>query len=228
MKYRGIVIVVEGQTEEEFVNVSLRPWFNSLGIYDVRAICIITSKTAKGGNSNYEKLKNDVTRYLKQEQDILVTSFVDFFRLPTNFPNYAEAKKITDVLKKVSFLEESLAKDINSARFIPYIQLHEFEALLFTDVRGFQNIPKVNESHLKQVLKIIENYPNPELINDSPQTAPSKRLEQIIPRYGKLKVLYGNNIIKDNSFSAILQKCPRFKNWIQTLARTIKPEINFD
>ena len=228
MMYRGIIIVVEGQTEEEFVNESLRPWLNTFGIYDFKAVCIRTSKTDKGGNSNYSKFKNDVLRYLKQENDILVTSFIDYFRLPTDFPQYAASQKLDDISSKVAFLEESIQKNINSDRFIPYIQLHEFEALLFTDVKGFRGLPKITEPQLSQIEKIIQDYPNPELINDSPQTAPSKRLEQIIPRYGKLKVLYGNYIILDNSFSAILEKCPRFKSWVQKLVQTLKPDAVFE
>ena len=197
-----------------------------MGIYDVRAICIRTSKTAKGGNTDYAKFKNDVVRYLKQEQDILVTSFIDFFRLPNKFPNYSEAQKINDVINKITFLEESLEKDISSDRFVAYIQLHEFEALLFTNIFGFTNIPKITPAQLGLIQKIINDYPNPEFINDNPQTAPSKRLERIVPRYDK--VLYGNYIALDNTFNEILIKCPRFKNWVQKLAQAIKPEIIFE
>ena len=204
----------------------MRPWLNTFGIYDVRAIRIRTSKTAKGGNSDYIKFRNDIVRYLNQERDILITSFIDFFRLPNEFPNYQEAQKINSVEERIVFLEESIRKDINSERFTPYIQLHEFEALLFTDIKGFENIPKITGKQLYEILTIMANYPNPELINDMPQTAPSKRLERIIPHYNK--VLHGNYIILDNTLAVTLAKCPRFKNWLQSLVISLNPDIIFE
>lgn len=121
MKYRSVIVVVEGQTEEEFVNESLRPWLNNQEIFDVRAIKIRTSRTSKGGNTDYAKFRNDVMKLLKHEQDIFVTSLIDFFRLPSQFPQYDAAQKIADVEKRVAFLENALAQDIASNRFLPYI-----------------------------------------------------------------------------------------------------------
>lgn len=215
MKYRSLIIIVEGQTEEEFVNESLRPWLSRQGIHDVRAIKIRTSQTSKGGNTDYAKFKNDVLRILKKESDVLVTSLIDYFRLPKQFPKQEEAKKIAVPEKRVKFLEESLASDIASKRFIPYIQLHEFESLLFVQMKGFEALPGITARQLADVQKIIENYPNPELINDNPQTAPSKRLLAAFPPFKK--VLHGNYIILENGFPALLEKCPRFRAWAEAL-----------
>ncbi len=55
---RAIYIICEGQTEEEFVNGILRPYFNSHQIYDVRPILMSTSKGHKGGGDvKYARLK---------------------------------------------------------------------------------------------------------------------------------------------------------------------------
>lgn len=215
MKYRCLIIIVEGQTEEEFVNESLRTWLNGRGIHDVRAIKIRTSQTGKGGNTDYAKFKNDVLRILKKESDVLITSLIDYFRLPNRFPKYEEAQKITLAEKRTSFLEQALMSDIASERFIPYIQLHEFEALLFADLKGFGALPGIAARQLSDIQEIIEKYPNPELINDSPQTAPSKRLLSIFPPFKK--VLHGNYIILENGFPALLEKCPRFRAWAENL-----------
>ncbi len=222
MKYRSLIIVVEGQTEEVFVNETLAPWLNSQGIFDIRAIKIRTSKTGKGGNVNFEHFKNTTENLLKQENDILVSSLIDFFRLPVKFPGFESSKKITSVEKRVEFLEYELAKTIDSERFIPYIQLHEFEALLFSKIEGFRIIPSIRQSEIDKISKVISDFPNPELINDNPETAPSKRLEKIITSYNK--VLFGNFIIAENGLSSIFERCPRFKIWVFNLVAKMKSE----
>lgn len=215
MKYRSLIIIVEGHAEEEFVNGSLRAWLGGQGIHDVRAIKIRTSQTSKGGNTDYAKFKNDVLRILKKESNVLVTSLIDYFRLPKRFPKQEEARKIASPEKRVAFLEESLSSDIASERFIPYIQLHEFEALLFADLKGFGALPGITARQLSDIQEIVGKYPNPELINDNPQTAPSKRLLTVFPPFKK--VLHGNYIILENGFPALLEKCPRFRAWAENL-----------
>lgn len=222
MKYRSLIIVVEGQTEEVFVNETLAPWLNTQGIFDTRAIKIRTSKTGKGGNSNFVHFKNTTENLLKRENDILVTSLIDFFRLPVKFPGFESAKKIANVEKRIEFLEHELAKNIDSERFIPYIQLHEFEALLFSKIDGFRIIPSIGQPEIDKISKIITDYPNPELINNNPETAPSKRLEKIIASYNK--VLFGNFIIAENGITSIFERCPRFKTWAINLVVQMKSE----
>ncbi len=130
---KRLFIVVEGQTEEEFVNELLSPYLNTFEIYDVRATKIATSKGHKGGFVNYQHLKNDVTKLLKQSgKDVIVTTFVDFFRLPTNVPNFTTISKKFTKKNSVYEFEKAIAKDIDDHRFVPYIQMHEFEALLFS------------------------------------------------------------------------------------------------
>src|SRR5580700_6239012 len=80
-KMRGVYIIVEGPTEEEFVNEVLRPYFNDFGIYDVRAILIQTSPGYKGGDLKFKRYRNNVDNILKAEPDVLITSLIDFFRL---------------------------------------------------------------------------------------------------------------------------------------------------
>ncbi|HOY07500.1 MAG TPA: DUF4276 family protein [Saprospiraceae bacterium] len=215
MNYSKLIIIVEGQTEEEFVNQSLRPWLNQKGIYDIRAIKIRTSSSVKGGNANYQKFKNEILRLLNQQKDVLITSFFDFFRLPTSFPGYDEMQRVLNVEHKITILETSMGEDINSERFVPYIQLHEFESLLFTKIHGFKSLPQLHASQIADLNAIIESYPNPELINNNPSTSPSKRILKIYPSYEK--VLHGNYILLENTFEAILLKCPRFSNWINIL-----------
>lgn len=208
-----LIIVVEGKTEEEFVNELLRPYFYSFGLYNVTAIKIQTSKGFKGGFVNYQHLKRDILRLL-HEPNTLVTTFVDYFRIPTNLPNYDNCIKLSQVGDRIVCLEASMKSDIGyQDRFIPYIQQHEFESLLFTKSESFSTY--YDSKIVSAIEKIAEQYDNPEDINDNPNTAPSKRLLSIITNYKK--VTDGNLIALETGIEQILAKCPRFCTWIEKL-----------
>lgn len=219
---RGIYVIVEGQTEEEFVRNTLAPFFASKGIHDVRGILVATSRGFKGGDLKYQRFKRTIERLLLSEKDILVTSLIDLYRLQSDFPEFQEARSITDPIKRVGFLESACAQDINHNRFIPYIQLHEFEGLVFAGKKGFNayftNLVPV--TNMKELHDTVDSYPNPELINDGAETAPSKRLLRLIPRYKK--PLFGNMLILENGFDALLGKCPRFTTWVNGLVDTYR------
>lgn len=209
---KRLYIVVEGQTEEEFVKDIIVPFFQQRGIY-VYPVIIHTSKGHKGGFVNYDHLRNDINRLLKsQGQDVIVSTFVDFFRCPV-LPEPDKWNNITNHLERVAEMEKAMKKDINDWRFYPYIQLHEFEALLFSSGKGFKKY--FDEKNSNEIQKIIDAYSNPEDINSTPEGAPSKRLLQIIPEYDK--VMYGNIIALEIGINTILEKCPRFRDWIDLL-----------
>ena len=138
---KRVYVIVEGQTEEEFVNEVLAPFFISHGILDVRAFQLETSPGFRGGAVSWQRLKLNVELLLKREQDIVLTTFIDFFRLSYSFPCYQEGQSIVDKVARTTFLEEAMADGIQDHRFIPYIQLHEFEALLFSGSAGFNYLP---------------------------------------------------------------------------------------
>lgn len=217
---RSIIIIVEGATEEEFVKGVLRDYFFAQGIADVRPIQIQTSRGHKGGLVDFGRFERDVQRYLKAEHDILVTSLIDYFRMPNDFPGYQAARQTTDAMQRVEYLEQALADKINHRRFIPYFQLHEFEGLLFSNIQGFTYLPNLSPQDVKKIQDIMGEYSNPELINDGSETVPSKRLLKIIPRYQKS--LDGPIIALENGIHSILHKCPRFRNWIALVIEKAK------
>jgi len=219
---RGIYIICEGPTEEEFVNSILRPYFNSYQIYDVRPILMSTSKGHKGGDVKYDRLKFNVDKLLKRETDILVTTFIDYFRLKNDFPKYEDAQAILNKIHKVDCLELALADAINNPRFIPYIQLHEFEGLLFAAKDGFEFLPDLKQANLDRLLLAVKEKENPEELNDGELTAPSKRLEQLIPGFDKNKPFYGGLIAEVNTINPVLDRCLRFKTWVETLIEKVK------
>lgn len=143
---RAIYIICKGPTEEEFVNKLLRPFFYNNHIFDVRPILMNTSKGQKGGDVKFDRLKYNVDKLLSREKDVLVTTFIDFFRLKTDFPNFEEAQQISNKIQRVDFLENALTIAINHPRFVPYIQLHEFEGLLFASKDGFEFLPDIKQA----------------------------------------------------------------------------------
>jgi len=215
---KRLYIIVEGQTEQEFVNSLIAPYLQRSGIYDVTPILIRTSKSGRGGFVNYQHLRNDICRLLKSaNDDFVVTMFVDFFRIP-EVPHRDEWENKANHLEQVSAMEQCIADDINDRRFIPYIQLHEFEALLFADNKGFESIFSKEESNKTQ--HIIDSFKNPEDINTTPSGAPSKRLLSIKENYDK--VIEGNLIALEIGIESILEKCPRFRAWIEGLINRCK------
>ena len=214
---KRLYIVVEGQTEEEFVKSLLAPHFQKENIY-VYPVIIHTSKGHKGGFVNYNHLKNDVNKLLhSQGNDVVVTTFVDYFRCP-DLPQKEQWEAIQNHAKQVEQMESVISADISDRRFIPYIQLHEFEALLFSAIDGFNEY--FDQNIVAQLQAIIDDFDNPEDINSSPENAPSKRILKIIQEYDK--VMYGNIVALEIGIIKILDKCPRFRNWVETLIQKCK------
>ena len=208
-------IVVEGQTEQSFVNEVLAPYLRNNGVYLIIPRLIRTSKTGRGGLVNYHHLHNTIKGLLSNPHDgnVVVSSFVDFFRIPNNMPGYDAAMKSGDDLQKVETLQQVLGDSIVDRRFIPYIQLHEFEALLFSNNNGFEYLWEDELS--SQTKNIVDAFENPEDINSAPETAPSKRLLAINQKYDK--VLEGNVIALEVGIKEMLAKCPRFAEWVSRL-----------
>lgn len=216
-------ITAEGQTEESFVNRTLKPHLAKFGVYsDVR--CVLTgrqkNKVFRGGMTSYCKAKNDILKWLREEQnnrDVAFTTMFDYYALPNDFPGHSKAQEFQDPYKKVAFIEAEMEHDIADRRFIPYIQLHEFETLLFTnpqkfEIEFFDDIDGIN--FLKD---IASEFKNPELINQGIETAPSKRIISIYPRYKDNKSTIGSMIAHEIGIDALKNTCKHFREWITKL-----------
>lgn len=214
---KRLVVVVEGETEESFINNILAPYFHSLGIYN--SIQCFKTKHSNGGVSKYSYIKDDIVRTI-YESDVIVTTLFDFYRLPSDFPGFKQGSLLPHD-SWVEVIESETKKDIENTQgrsfdnFIPYIQLHEFEALVFSSIDGIDALFERSEFRYHELQKVINDYPNPEDINNGANTAPSVRLKQLIPGYDK--VVDGVNVIKEIGIETVLSKCPRFNAWIEKL-----------
>lgn len=212
---KRLFIIVEGQTEEEFVKELLRNYLYRYGIQSVTPIAIHTGgRHHKGGFVNYDHLKNDAMRLLRsQKDDIFVTTFVDFFRIPSSVPGYETIKTSGSHEEQVAKLEKAIDNDINDKRFHSYIQLHEFEALLFSSASGFRAY--LDEKAANALDEVRNTFANPEDINTSASGAPSKRILQVSPGYKK--IVDGNLIASEVGMKTMLEQCPRFRAWVEML-----------
>lgn len=214
-------VTAEGQTEQAFVKLVLSCHLvHSKVIADSRSV--LTSKDNKaareyrGGLISYQKAKADIQTWMKEDNhpECRFTTMFDLYALPDDFPGYAEAKRKTDPYEKVRILEESLGEDINDRRFIPYIQLHEFEALILANPQQLDWEYLEHDGPIGRLVKMVKNQ-NPELINESPETAPSKRILKEIPEYDK--VTAGVSVVGKIGIPLLRQKCTHFDVWLTML-----------
>ena len=217
---KRVIFIVEGDTEISFIQKCIMPYLYQKGFTNpMNAQKIITNrkKNKKGGNVAFDYLKNDIER-VAATRNVLITTFLDFFRLPTDFPGYT-----TDSLK-IEQIEEAIRENISSiidrAKFLPYIQRHEIEALMYTNMDGFNYVVDKEES-LNKLKEIINQYANPEDINSGSETAPSKRLMKIFPYQ---KTTDGEIILEALPIDDIRSKCPRFNEWLENLENGIRED----
>ena len=211
-----IIIIGEGPTEQAFCNDVLQPFFNTQEIFlDTPKI-----KKSKGGIVSWSDLKKQIVLHLK-DTGVVVTMLIDYYGIyPKHaFPKWEEAKAIVNKSERMTFLENAMLDDIDESiryRFVPYIQLHEFEGILFSDISVIEeNFEDYEFKDHDYLVKTESAFDNPENINDGRTTAPSKRMERIIDDYSK--VVYGSLLAQEIGLDKIREKCPRFNVWIEKL-----------
>lgn len=199
-----VYVLVEGETEEKFVKEILNPHFQAKNIF--------LHPVNLGGVSVYEDIKNQLQSLLQNSAYSLVTTMIDLYACPSDMPKKSEINQVMNYIQKVEFLEIAFKEDINNEKFLPYLQLHEFEALLFSDVSYFSLLSK-NISYFENIVRTKE----PEEINDSPNTAPSKRIIQQIPKYEFSKPTSGIILAKKIGLEKMREKCSHFNKWIEAI-----------
>jgi hypothetical protein len=214
-----VYVVVEGPTEESFIQNILAP---ALWPCQILLTPIILGRPGhKGGNASYARVKRDVITLLKQDSTAYCTTMLDLYGLGRGFPEVALPANISNI-DKVIRLEEAIKADIvrevrderADLRFLPYLQLHEYEGLLFSDPAAFAL--GIGQAHLaNRFNEIREAFATPEDINDDSNTAPSKRVFSVYPAYRK--VVDGTLAAQTVGIQTMRQECPHFRDWVETL-----------
>lgn len=212
---KRLIIICEGATEQAFCKDVLRNYFLTKHIW----LEAPTIKHSNGGIVAWETLKKQIVKHLN-EGDCIVSLFVDYYRIKDsyNFPGWMAGKSMHDIYDRMHFLFKQMSLDMDEKlrqRFVPYIQLHEFEGLLFSDIAVFANNFTKDELNFSLLESAVNQFDTPEKINNSPATAPSERLKKAIKGYDK--VIYGACLASDIGLNTIRKKCILFNEWIERL-----------
>lgn len=212
---KRLIIICEGPTEQAFCNDLLRDHFLSKDII----LEAPTIKHSNGGIVAWDTLKKQIIRHLN-EGNCIVSLFVDYYRIKDSyrFPGWMESKSISNVYDRMHFLFKQMSLDIDEklrSRFVPYIQLHEFEGLLFSNISVFQNNFTKAELDFALLESAVNSANTPEEINNSPSTAPSERLKKAVIGYDK--VTDGAFLALEIGLETIREKCILFNEWIEIL-----------
>ena len=220
-----LVVIVEGETEQVFVRDQLAV---HLTLHKTTAWAVLPGKNRnRGGVKKWDAAKQDILRTLKERR--FCSTMFDFYAMPTDWPG-RKAASTKPWNQRASYVESKLQAEITKAMghkfdakvFIPYVQLHEFEALAFADVRILStaltplgNLPA--ETILDRFTEVLDEAGNPEAINDGYETCPSRRIATIVPAYKKRA--QGPIIAGQIGINVLRERCSHFGEWISRLER---------
>jgi hypothetical protein len=211
-------VICEGSTEEMFANELLVTPLMASGIS--LAPARIGRPGHKGGNVKFRRLLFDIQQRLLRDQHCYCTTLLDYYGLPGDFPGKADssqyAKSHDKFMHIAAALSGEIAKELGEAgrRFIPYIQMHEFEGLLFSQpyiLAQSLQMPKL----AAQFDTIRNSFSTPEDINDSPNTAPAKRIASLFSGYDK--PVHPVLAARAMGLDTIRRECPLFDEWIKQI-----------
>lgn len=213
--FAEIVAIVEGKTEQIFIQNIVSPHLAKKNIYITPII--ISKPGQKGGDVRFSRAKNDIGLHLKQRSDTFLTLFFDYYGIKSDWPGLKDAEKQSLPNDKAEKINNATKDKVNQLfgdhgsdrRFIPYISMHEFEALLFSEPKALAAQLKVPQSDID---KILRECGEPENIDDSPHSAPSKRLEILSSRFKKTST--GITIAKAIGLVKIREHCLLFNKWL--------------
>jgi hypothetical protein len=224
---KTLYVFCEGQTEQGFCNQVLAPYLYTIGFTHVPTIRVAFSKSKgvihRGGvGSRYVPLQRDIRNTLKTRRDanVFFTTLLDLYGLPGDFPGKADnTRNPADPTPYVNALEQAFARDIADPRFVPHLQLHEYETLLFVDPDAFAIAFENCESAVQALKTEAAGFPSVEHIDDDPHNAPSKRIIRCLPAYGGRKPTAGPDIAEYIGLDRLREGCPHFDAWLQRLER---------
>lgn len=215
---RPVFVVVEGPTEKEFIDECLKPyWTANYGLYDVQ-VRILGVPGKKGGDVRVARIRKDVELLLKQRSDAFVTTLVDYYGIRTDIPDYEKCQSLPMIDQRIECLEKGLYELLGSQRFVPYLQKHEFETLLFAS--GNSLIKYLTSKSCTAIEQMNKDLGGAENINTA--NPPSYRLAEIISKnepFRYRKVAYGSILALEIGLPTILHECPRFAAWVERIGK---------
>lgn len=216
---KRVCIVCEGQTEETFVRDVLAPAFYDLGL-NLLPEMVETSPGHKGGALKYDRVKRHLRNTLRQNSAPVVTTLFDLYRLDSGFPGFEASRAQPDLLGRLAVLKHALHTDVVTEagcqpdRFIPYIQPHEFEALLFSDVPTLTHVEPGWQEASDALAAARAAAESPEHINDRPETKPAAHLARELSNPSYRKRRHGPIAAQKIGLAKIEAECAFFAAWL--------------
>lgn len=216
-----LYLLVEGQTEEAFAKSVLGPHLQRFDVAVTPMIVRtsvdpITGQKRKGGG-RWKHWHADLHRLTatQRRSEARFSTLFDLYGLPDDFPGLAEHGADRDTLRRAASLEAAMARAVDDHRFIPYLQRHEFEALVLACLPQLAEFLEPGDRPTVDALRATLGSLAPEEVNDGPETAPSKRLLAYVPGYRK--TLHGVYACESAGLAALRAVCPRFDAWVTRL-----------
>jgi len=214
-----VTVIVEGQTEQIFVRDILAPYLGAKGVF--LSATVLSKSGQKGGSVRFVRARRDIARHLKQEKNAYVSLLVDYYGIGKDWPGLKDVRSgasPTEIAATVcaatkAAIDAEFAEECRSdVRFVPNIAVHEFEALLFSDP-----VTLASEINVKphSVEAIVQACGGPEAIDNSQETAPSKRIEQLCARFKK--TTNGIEAARRIGIDRMRSRCPVFDGWLLRL-----------
>ena len=205
---KNLIICCEGETEELFVEKILTPYLAQVDLY-------VTPKGMKGV-SNYKRIKDFIVGYCKSYPAALVTTMIDYYGAAKHLPGFNVEK--SDIYTRTIAIEKAVEEDLQLPNLMFNLTLHEFEGYLFSNTAAFADI--ANKSQVDELADIRRRHETPEHINEKYDTAPSRRIIGVLPKYQKLQD--GIPIAESITVDKIATECRHFAKWLEKLTAWAK------
>lgn len=218
-----LVVIAEGETEQTFVRDQLAA---HLALHGTTVWAVLPGKHRRhGGVKKWEVARQDIIRTLRERR--YCSTMFDYYALPNDWPGRTDSKSLP-WNERASHVEQEIHDDIASAMggsfnpkfFIPYVQLHEFEALAFADVDALASVThpisnRTPDRLTEKFTEILDEAGHPEAINDGYETCPSRQITGVVPAYRKRA--HGPIVTRRIGMDVLREECDHFASWLERL-----------
>lgn len=220
---KRVLVLAEGPTEEAFIGAQLAEVLRPAGVVPIAKLLVTKRRKDgtqfKGGVTGWDQVLGDLEHLLGDTNVACVTTMLDYYGLPEDFPGLSNRPASAAPYVRVAHVEAAFGAAVGHAKFVPYLALHEFEALLFADPASWGWIHDDTPGITKALLTHRLNALSPEHIDEGPTTAPSKRVIAAFQAAERRfqKPLHGPLAVESMGIAVVRQACKHFSDWITRL-----------
>lgn len=220
---KRLYLTVEGQTEEEFANKVLQEHLCAFNVF-LHAPRLTgphgrrRGRVPRGGMFNtFVHALEDMRRWMREDSspDARFSMVVDLYQLPADFPGNTQAMRFDDGHRQADALEQALATELGDPRFLPYLQVHEFEALVLSEPARFADWFEDRRRAVDALTEECSRFGSPEQINHGQHSHPKARIQRYFPDYDEN--VHGPLLGESIGLPIMRRRCPHFDQWLSRL-----------